>query len=108
MKWPIPSGDSSVNQIPSGSGLLLKSVAGRGVLLATVLGSGVAFLDSTVVNVALPALSRDLRVGLDGMQWTVDAYLLMLGSLLLVGGALGDRYGQGRVFTWGLVGFSLT
>jgi EmrB/QacA subfamily drug resistance transporter len=76
------------------------------VLLATVLASGMAFLDGTVVNVALPAIGRDLHSGLSGLQWTLDAYLLTLGALLLLGGALGDRYGRRRVFQVGLVAFS--
>ena len=80
--------------------------AGRWVLAATVLGSGMAFLDGTVVNVALPAIGRDLGAGLSGLQWTLDAYLLTLGALLLLGGALGDRYGRRRVFEVGLVAFS--
>ena len=81
--------------------------AGRWLLAATVLGSGMAFLDGTVVNVALPAIGRDLGAGLAGLQWTLDAYLLTLGALLLLGGALGDRYGRRRVFEVGLVAFSL-
>jgi len=77
------------------------------VLAATVLGSGMAFLDGTVVNVALPAIGRDLDAGLSGLQWTLDAYLLTLGALLLLGGALGDRYGRRRLFEVGLVSFSI-
>jgi EmrB/QacA subfamily drug resistance transporter len=72
----------------------LASKQGRGLLLASVTGSGLAFLDSTVVNVALPTLARGLRTELAGLQWTVDAYLLTLTALLLLGGALGDRLGQ--------------
>jgi EmrB/QacA subfamily drug resistance transporter len=79
--------------------------AGRWAVAVTVLASGVAFLDSTVVNVALPAIGRDLHAGLAGLQWTVDAYLLTLGSLIVVGGALGDRLGRRRVLVAGLVGF---
>jgi EmrB/QacA subfamily drug resistance transporter len=80
----------------------LASPRGRGVLAAVVLGSGVALLDTTVVNVALPTLERDLHAGMAGLQWVVDAYLLFLGALLLVGGALGDRLGRRRVFAAGL------
>ena len=80
--------------------------AGRWVIAAAVLGSGVAFLDATVVNVALPAIGRDLHAGFSGLQWTLDAYLLSLGSLLLVGGSLGDLFGRRRVFVIGLVGFT--
>jgi EmrB/QacA subfamily drug resistance transporter len=81
--------------------------AGRWILAATVLGSGMAFLDGTVVNVALPAIGRDFDAGLAGLQWTLDAYLLTLGALLLLGGALGDRYGRRRVFAAGLLAFSV-
>lgn len=89
-----------------GASLMLRSRAGRGVLAATVLGSGMAFLDSTAVNVALPVLGEELGAGLAGLQWTVDAYLLTLGALLLLGGALGDRLGRRRVFLVGLVWFA--
>ncbi len=65
-----------------------------------------AFLDQTVVNVALPTLGRELDAGLAGLQWTVDAYLLTLGALLLLGGALGDSYGRRRIFLVGLGWFA--
>lgn len=83
------------------------SAAGRWVLLATVLGSGVAFLDGTVVNVALPAIGRDLSTGFSSLQWVLDAYLLTLGALVLVGGSLGDIFGRRRMFVVGLLGFML-
>ena len=79
----------------------------RWVLAATVLGSGVAFLDSTVVNVALPAIGADLHTSLTGLQWTVNAYLVTLSALLLLGGSLGDRFGRRRMFVTGLAGFTL-
>ena len=82
-------------------GLSLSSPGGRGLLAAAVLGSGMAFLDSTAVNVALPPLQRSFEADLSLLQWTVDAYLLFLGALLLVGGALGDRYGRRQVFLIG-------
>jgi EmrB/QacA subfamily drug resistance transporter len=88
-----------------GEGLALGSARGRGVLAAAVLGSGVALLDTTVVNVALPTLGRALHTGISGLQWVVDSYLLFLGALLLVGGALGDRYGRRRLFAAGLALF---
>ena len=81
--------------------------AARWVLLVTVLGSGVAFLDSTVVNVALPSIAREFHAGLSDLQWTVDAYLLTLGSLIVIGGSLGDLFGRRRVLVVGLVGFSV-
>jgi EmrB/QacA subfamily drug resistance transporter len=77
-------------------------------LVATILGSTVVFLDSTIVNVALPSIQEDLDTGLAGQQWIVEAYLLTLVSLLLVGGSLGDLYGRKRVFMLGLVGFGAT
>jgi EmrB/QacA subfamily drug resistance transporter len=77
-------------------------------LIATILGSTIVFLDSTVVNVALPAIQEDLDTGLAGQQWIVEAYLLALVSLLLVGGSLGDLYGRRLIFVVGLVGFGIT
>ena len=84
----------------------LSSAAGRWLIAATVAGSGIAFLDTTVVNVALPHIDADLGGGLTGLQWTLDAYLVTLTSLLLLGGSLGDLYGRRRIFVLGLVGFS--
>ncbi|HEX2117638.1 MAG TPA: MFS transporter [Acidimicrobiales bacterium] len=92
---------------PPAGAVRVGTPAGRWVLLATVLGSGMAFLDGTVVNVALPAIGRDFDADLSGLQWTIDAYLLTLGALLLLGGALGDRYGRRRLFEVGLVAFSV-
>lgn len=79
----------------------------RLVLVACILGSVIVFVDSTVVNVALPAIQRDLGGGLALQQWVVDAYLLTLGSLLLVGGSLGDLFGARRVFLIGIATFGL-
>jgi EmrB/QacA subfamily drug resistance transporter len=80
----------------------------RLTLIATILGSTVVFLDSTVVNVALPAISEGLDVGLAGQQWVVEAYTLALVSLLLVGGSLGDQFGRRKVFVIGLIAFGAT
>lgn len=85
----------------------LRSGRGRWLIVATVLGSGMAFLDATVVNVALPAIGRELGGGLVVQQWVLDGYLLTLSALLLLGGAMGDRYGRRRVFLFGLVAFTL-
>jgi EmrB/QacA subfamily drug resistance transporter len=80
----------------------------RLTLIATILGSTVVFLDSTVVNVALPAISEDLDAGLSGQQWVVEAYMLTMVSLLLVGGSLGDQFGRRRMFVFGLIAFGVT
>src|SRR5438067_12590876 len=77
----------------------------RFTLIATILGSSIAFIDMTVVNVALPPIQRDLGGGLAAQQWIVDAYLLTLGSLILVGGSLGDIFGEVRLFTLGVTAF---
>lgn len=80
----------------------------RLTLVATILGSTVVFLDSTVVNVALPAISDNLDAGLAGQQWVVESYMLTLVSLLLVGGSLGDQFGRRRMFVAGLIAFGVT
>lgn len=80
----------------------------RLTLVATILGSTIVFLDATVVNVALPAMKSDLNTGLAGQQWIVEAYLLALVSLLLVGGSMGDQFGRRRIFEIGLAGFGIT
>ncbi|WP_270888714.1 MFS transporter [Pedococcus sp. 5OH_020] len=85
--------------------LRLRSHRGRFVLTTTVLGSGIALLDSTVVNVALPTIGRDLSADLAGLQWVVNAYALTLAALILLGGSLGDRFGRRRVYAVGVAGF---
>src|SRR5215469_4196101 len=80
----------------------------RLILVACILGSAIVFVDSTVVNVALPAIQDDLGGGLALQQWVVDAYLLTLGSLLLVGGSLGDLLGPKRIFLIGVLAFGAT
>jgi EmrB/QacA subfamily drug resistance transporter len=80
---------------------------GRWVLAATVLGSGLAFIDGTVVNVALPRIGESLDTGLSGLQWTINGYTLTLASLILLGGSLGDRFGRRRVFVIGVAWFAL-
>jgi MFS family permease len=74
---------------------------------ASVLGSGAVFLESSVVNVALPAMGRELALDLAGLQWVIDGYLLTLSALILLGGSLGDVLGRRRVFTWGATGFAV-
>jgi len=78
----------------------------RWVLAATILGSSMAFIDGTVVNVALPVLQKDLKASVSSVQWVVEAYALFLASLVLVGGSLGDRFGRRRVFTIGIAVFA--
>ncbi len=80
----------------------------RLVLLAAILGSFVAFLDMSVVNVALPAIRRALGGGIAAQQWIVDAYLLSLSSLILIAGSVSDLFGRKRVFAAGLIGFGVT
>ena len=79
----------------------------RWVLAATALGSGMAFLDGTVVNVALPAMGEDLNADMGGLQWIVNGYMLLLASLILLSGSLGDRLGRRRMFVTGVVWFAL-
>src|ERR671915_190782 len=82
-----------------------QSTIGRWVLGVTVLGSSIAFLEATVVNVALPAIGDDLDADLSGLQWTINGYLLTLAALILPGGSLGDRYGRRRIFNLGVIWF---
>src|SRR6266513_1795940 len=77
------------------------------ILAATILGSSMAFIDGTVVNVALPALQRSLNATVVDVQWVIEAYSLLLSALLLMGGSLGDRYGRRRIFIVGVAIFSL-
>jgi EmrB/QacA subfamily drug resistance transporter len=78
---------------------------GRLILIVSILASFVAFLDGSVVNVALPAIERQLGGGLIAQQWVVDAYLLSLGSLILIAGSLSDLFGRKRILNFGLIGF---
>src|SRR5947209_17110818 len=80
--------------------------SGPWVLAATILGSSLAFIDGTVVNVALPALQANLNATVVDVQWVVEAYALMLAALLLVGGSLGDIYGRKRIYVMGVVIFA--
>ena len=98
--------------LPTGEGLspsLLryKSLPGRWVLFVTVLGSALAFIDATVVNIALPHIGRSLGADSAGLQWTTNGYTLALTSFILLGGSLGDRLGRRRVFLVGAAWFAV-
>jgi EmrB/QacA subfamily drug resistance transporter len=96
---------TAVSQAPGD--IRLAGTQGRWVIAATVLGSSMAFLDATVVNVALPTIGKDLHASLAGLQWTVTAYTLTLAGFILLGGALGDRLGRRRIFVIGVAWFAL-
>jgi EmrB/QacA subfamily drug resistance transporter len=85
-----------------GSGTSAPIIAGRWTLVAAILGSSMAFIDGTVATVALPAIARDLSATVAQMQWVVESYSLMLSSLVLVGGSLGDQFGRRRMFAIGV------
>jgi EmrB/QacA subfamily drug resistance transporter len=86
--------------------LRLRSAQGRAAIAVTALASGMVFLDGTVVNLALPAIGRDLDAGVASLQWTINGYLLTLAALIIIGGSLGDRFGRRRVFLIGTVWFT--
>ncbi|WP_116450044.1 MFS transporter [Blastococcus litoris] len=88
------------------SPVALGTAPGRWLVVVTVLASGMAFLDSTAVQVALPAIGEELDAPLAGLQWTVNSYTLTLAGLILLGGSLGDRYGRRRIFVLGVVWFA--
>src|SRR5215210_3942707 len=81
--------------------------SGPWVLAGTIIGSVMAFIDSTVTNVALPALQQDLNATAIDAQWIVESYALLLASLILVGGSLGDHYGRRRIYAVGTALFAL-
>jgi EmrB/QacA subfamily drug resistance transporter len=91
----------------AGPGLSYGEPAARWVLSATVLGSSVAFLDATVVTIALPAIGADLDAGVTGLTWAINAYTLTLAAFVLVGGSLGDRFGRRRIFQVGAAWFGV-
>jgi len=84
--------------VAADDGLALASTPGRVALTATVAASGMASLDATVVNVALPHIGSDFGADVSALQWVLTGYLLALASLILLGGALGDRYGRRKVY----------
>ena len=98
---------AAVDRLASAEGIAFESPRGRWVLGVAVLGSGIAFLDGTVVNVALPEIGRDLDASTSSLQWILNGYLLTLASLILLGGSLGDRHGRRRIFVVGVAVFTV-
>ncbi len=96
-----------MSESPQVAGVRLGTTTGRAVVLAAALGSGMAFLDGTVVNVALKSIGEDLDASLGELQWITNGYLLSLASLILLGGSLGDRFGRRRVFVIGTTWFAV-
>src|SRR4051812_41589848 len=88
--------------------LALKSRQGRLTLATVILGSGIAILDGTVVNIAARTIGTDLDASLSQLQWVLNGYMLSLASLILVGGALGDRLGRRRMYLTGVGAFAAT
>lgn len=97
----------AATSLTEGPALRYRSAIGRWVIAATVLGSGIAALDANVVGIALPSIGKEFGVGVASLQWVVTGYSLTLSGLLLLGGALGDRYGRRRIFLLGVVWFTL-
>jgi EmrB/QacA subfamily drug resistance transporter len=105
---PTPSAPEGLRAISTSPGPEPSTRAKRLTLIACISGSAIVFIDSTVVNVALPAIREDLDVGLAAQQWVVEAYLLTLASLLLIGGSLSDLFGRRRIFALGTILFGVT
>jgi len=100
-----PCDDAAIRSVPADSPCRPQS--GPWILAAAILGTSMAFIDSTVVNVALPALESSFKAGVIDVQWVVESYGLFLGALILVGGAAGDRFGRRKVFLTGIALFAL-
>src|ERR1700675_261558 len=99
--WDEAGMRSAGAKVPSGA------AARTWILAATILGSSMAFIDSTVVNVALPALQASFHATVVDVQWVVESYALFLAALVLVGGSLGDRFGRRRVYAIGVALFAM-
>src|ERR1700682_2700579 len=93
--------------ISPGSSVTIKRNCEKWVLIVAILGSSMAFIDGTIVNLALPALQSSLRASISQIQWVIEAYALTLGALLLVGGALGDLFGRRKIFLIGIIIFAI-
>ena len=104
-----PSDEGVIHSTPQSGKLALPHIQSSGtwVLVATILGSSMAFIDSTVVNVALPVLQTDLKATVADVQWVVESYALFLSALILVGGSLGDHFGRRRMYATGIALFTL-
>lgn len=98
--------DNSAKEKSEKEKLISKSV-GRWILATTILGSSLTFIDGTVINVALPVLQEKLQASASEVQWVVESYALTLSALILVGGALGDKYGRRKIFNLGVVIFTI-
>lgn len=97
---------AEVERRPEGEPLRYGTSRGRWALAAVILGSGAAFLEASVVSVALPSIGRDLGLELGGLQWVMNGYLLALSALMITGGSIGDLYGRRRTFSAGLIAFA--
>ncbi|MDX1521943.1 MAG: MFS transporter, partial [Anaerolineae bacterium] len=86
----------------------LTSLEGRLILAATIISSGMVYLDGTIVTVALPQIQKDFEASVSGLQWLIDIYILALTVPILVAGSLSDRYGRRKLFTIGIIGFTLS
>ena len=102
---PLPCEEGVIRAEPADA--ICTPTQGRWILVATILGSSLVFIEGTVVNVALPVLQRELDASAADVQWIVVAYTLLLAALMLLGGALGDRYGRRRIFGIGVLLFAL-
>src|SRR5205807_10374537 len=105
--WAIFREPCDENVIRSGvAAAPCSKTSGRWILVATILASAMAFIDGTVVNVALPALQSNLNATAVDLQWVIEAYSLLLSAFVLVGGSLGDHYGRRRIFVIGVAIFA--
>src|SRR5260370_19218694 len=102
-----PPCDAGVSRPPPAFPVALSQRRKRLTLAATILGSSMAFIDGSVVNIALPAIQQALHADAASTQWIVNAYLLLLGALVLVGGSAADLYGRRRIFLVGIAVFTL-
>src|ERR1700730_1464970 len=102
-----PCDEGVIRSAPTATPAVVPHV-GRWVLIATILGSSMAFIDGTVVNVALPVIQRELNATTTDVQWIDEAYSLCLAALILVGASLGDHFGRRRIFAIGIAVFTLS